>query len=409
MSIDLHGESAGSGRDRLILIVGLVTYGIGQSLLYVIFGPLARDIGLSETQFGVLISASNLALIFSSPRWGRASDRLGRKTVFVVGLIGFAAGYGGLAFGVQAGLWGWLVATPLFLALLAVRLIYGVFAGGVNPAAAAYIADTTDQASRAKGMALVAAAGGIGSVLGPAVGGMLALVGPVFPMYAAAGFALAAALWASISLVEPQRHAEQAEGPPLKFTDRRIFPYLYGWFIIFLVFTAVQVITAFFVSDRIGITAPGDVIVVTSIALFTMGLVSVVVQVGIMQVLALQPRTLLRTALICFGLSLWVLALADSVVLLYFAYGLMGLTASFSMPSLSAAASLSVEPHEQGAAAGLLTAAPTVGMIFGPALGAALYQIDELLPLQLGGAAMILSGVYFWFVRIPDAHLELSE
>ena len=82
----------------------------------------------------------------------------------------------------------------------------------------------------------------------------------------------------------------------------------------------------------------------------------------------------------------------------------MGLTASFAMPSLSAAASLSVESHEQGAAAGLLTAAPTLGMIFGPALGATLYQQDTLLPLQLGGAMMVLSGVFFWFVTVPDAH-----
>jgi MFS family permease len=399
-----EAAQAGGGRDRTILLAGLITYGIGQSLLYVIFGPLARDIGLTETQFGVLISASNVALIFSSPRWGRASDSLGRRTVFVIGLLGFAVGYGGLAFGVQVGLWGWMVATPLFLALLVARLVYGVFAGGVNPAAAAYIADTTDAASRAKGMALVAAAGGIGSILGPAVGGVLAEVGPVFPMYAAAGVALLAAGWARFGLVEPQRHVPSPDGPRLKFTDPRIFPYLYGWFIMFLVFTAVQVITAFYVTDQIGIVGRQDVIRVTSLALVSMALVTVVVQVVVMQTVKLQPRLLLRVALICFGLSLWVLAAVSSVAGLVLAYALMGLTASFAMPSLSAAASLSVEPHEQGAAAGLLTAAPTLGMIFGPALGAVLYQQNIFLPLYLGGAAMVLSGVYFWFVKVPDAH-----
>lgn len=395
---------AGSSRDKSILLFGLVTYGIGQSLLYVIFGPLARDVGLSETQFGVLISASNLALIFSSPRWGRASDRLGRRSVFVIGLIGFAVGYAGLAFGVQAGLWGWVVATPLFFALLAARLVYGVFAGGVNPAAAAYIADTTDEASRAKGMALVAASGGIGSIVGPAVGGVLAEVGPVFPMYAAAAVALMAAGWARVGLAEPERRVVDPDAPRLKFTDPRIFPYLYGWFSIFLVFTGVQVITAFFVADQLGVTERQDVIRVTSLALLSMALVTVVVQVVVMQVLKLQPRVLLRVSLICFGLSLWVLAAVGSVAGLLAAYALMGLTASFAMPSLSAAASLSVESHEQGAAAGLLTAAPTLGMIFGPALGATLYQQDTLLPLQLGGAMMVLSGVFFWFVTVPDAH-----
>ena len=97
-----------AARARLILLFGLVTYGMGQSLLYVIFGPLARDIGLAEWQFGVLIAASNVAIVICSPLWGRASESLGRKTVYLLGMVGFAAGYAGLAFGIQAGLLGWL-------------------------------------------------------------------------------------------------------------------------------------------------------------------------------------------------------------------------------------------------------------------------------------------------------------
>ena len=74
-------------RDKSILLFGLVTYGIGQSLLYVIFGPLARDLGLTELQFGVLISASNVALVIFSPMWGRVSQTIGRKKVFIIGGI----------------------------------------------------------------------------------------------------------------------------------------------------------------------------------------------------------------------------------------------------------------------------------------------------------------------------------
>ncbi|MBT8440981.1 MAG: MFS transporter, partial [Gammaproteobacteria bacterium] len=86
-------------RDKAILLFGLVTYGMGQSLLYVIFGPLARDLGLSEVQFGILISASNVAVVSFSPMWGRASQARGRKKIFIVGLVGYAAGYALLAFG----------------------------------------------------------------------------------------------------------------------------------------------------------------------------------------------------------------------------------------------------------------------------------------------------------------------
>ena len=67
-------------RDRLILLVGLITYGMGQSLLFVIFAPLALKLDISTGQLGFIIAASNVMLAFSAPRWGRASQRLGRRT-----------------------------------------------------------------------------------------------------------------------------------------------------------------------------------------------------------------------------------------------------------------------------------------------------------------------------------------
>jgi len=287
-------QKAGSGKDRLILMTGLITYGVGQTLLIVIFGPMARELGLTDLQFGALISASNLVIIFSSPRWGLASNNLGRRSVFVVGLIGFALGYTGFAFGIQAGMSGLLsseamsglaFASPLFLTLLGARLLYGVFAGAVNPAAAAYIADTTEKSLRAKGMAMVAGAGGIGSILGPMVGGVLAEFHPLVPFYVVAGFAILTAIWARTTLVEPQKHVMLEEGPKLRFSDRRVFPYLFGWFIIFLVFTGIQTVTAFFVKDQLGIEGQQNIIRVTSIAVFCMALVTVIVQIVVMQVL----------------------------------------------------------------------------------------------------------------------------
>ena len=60
-------------------------------------------------------------------------------------------------------------------------------AGGIQPAATAYMADTTDESSRAQGMALIAASGGIGTIIGPAFGALLAEITALFPMYVAAG------------------------------------------------------------------------------------------------------------------------------------------------------------------------------------------------------------------------------
>ena len=386
-------------RDKAILLFGLVTYGVGQSLLYVIFGPLAREIGLTELQFGLLISSSNVAIVLFSPLWGRASSARGRKTIFILGLIGYAAGYSMLAFGIQIGLWALLASTPLFFLLLAARLVYGTLAAAITPAATAYVADTTDEENRAAGMALVAASGGLGTIVGPALGGVLAKLGPVVPMYAASVLAIVAAVLSGLKLTEPARHASTELPVKVKVTDRRILPYLIGWFIIFMVFTAVQVITAFYIEDRFGITVREDIIDVASIALLSMAIVTLVVQIVVMQVWKLSPRLLLRSAFFLYAIVLIVFASTDSLIALYLCYAGMGLSFALAAPGLNAAASLAVAPEEQGAVAGWLSSAPAFGMIFGPALGGLFYKFAPALPMVGGAALSIAVGLMYLFVN----------
>lgn len=389
-------------RDKSILLFGLVTYGMGQSLLYVIFGPLARDIGLSEAQFGILIAASNMALVFSAPRWGNASQSMGRKPVFIIGLVGYAVGYSMLAFGLQIGLWGWLAPMPLFMLLLGARLVYGVMCGGIHPAATAYIADTTDESSRSQGMALIAASGGLGTIIGPAFGGFLATFGATVPMYVAAALAIVAAVWASVSLREPERHAASGAPVKLKFTDNRVFPYLLGWFVIFGIFTAVQVISAFFIEDHFGISERSEVIKVASIALLCMAIVTLIFQIIVLQVWKISPGILLRAGFFIFGADLLLLAFADHLYFLYLAFAGMGLSFALVVPGLNAAASLNVTHEEQGAVAGLLAAAPTLGMVFGPILGGLSYNLSSNLTMLVGAGLSVALGVYFQFVQVPE-------
>jgi len=78
-------------------------------------------------------------------------------------------------------------------------------------------------------------------------------------------------------------------------------------------------------------------------------------------------------------------------------------------PGLNAGATLSVETHEQGEVAGLLAAAPVLGMIFGPPLGAFLYNLDTTYPFYYGGIVVLTLGVYFQFIKFPkDIHSKLD-
>lgn len=389
-------------RDKLILLVGLITYGMGQSLLFVIFAPLARALGLAEWQLGFVIAASNVALAISAPRWGRASDRLGRRTVYLTGMAGYAIGYAALALGVQAGLWGWIGAAPLFVLLVVLRLAYGLVVGGINPAATAYIADTTDEQSRAKGMALLAMSGGLGTILGPAFGGALAAVGPVFPMYAAAALAVLAGAWAFAGLPEPVRHASDAAAGRLRVFDGRVLPYLAGWVVLFGVFTGVQTITAYFIADRYGVTDVPVAQRTMMFALLAMAFCTLLVQAVVLQKWKAPPATMLRAGFALMTGALLLLAFGPGVPALYAGYAVFGLSFGFTAPGLNAAGSLSVRADEQGAVAGLLSAAPTVGMIFGPILCGVVYRLAPTLPMLGGAALTVLILIWFLFVRVPD-------
>jgi MFS family permease len=374
-------------RDKLILFVGLITYGMGQSLLFVIFAPLARDLGLAEWQLGLIVAASNMALALSAPLWGTASQRLGRRPVYLTGLTGYAVGYAALAFAIQAGLWGWIAALPLFGLLLLLRLAYGAFVGGINPAAMAYIADTTDEKARGQGMAFIAMTGGLGTIIGPAFGGGLTFI---------------AGVWAWLALEEPARRAGAGPARKLRLTDPRILPYLVGWLVVFGVFTGIQTITVYFIADRYGISDTTATQRAMMVAMLAMAFVTVFVQAVVLQRWKATPGTMLKTGFGILALALLVLVLGPGLGSLYLGYGLFGLSFGFTAPGLNAAGSLSVEPEEQGAVAGLLSAAPTVGMIFGPILCGLVYRWAPSLPMTTGIILALLMMVWLMFVRVPD-------
>ena len=390
--------------DKIILIIGLIIYGAGFSLLYIIFAPLSRSIGLSTNQFGILIAISNVALVFSSFYWGKKSQSMGRKPVFIIGLFSYALAYALFAFGIQLGLWGLFATWQLFSILFVIRLIYGGLIGGIQPAAVAYISDSTEGEHRTQGMALIGMSSGIGTMIGPAVGGGLAFVHPLFPLYFGAALAIIGGLLAMKFLIEPNQRLQThpVQNHNLKFYDKRIMPYLIGWAVAFLVFTGTQVIAAFFIEDRLGITGYNEIIKATSIALLSMALTTTLMQAVVLQIINIPARILLRLCFLIFGFVLFSIPYIETLNYYYLSFAGIGVAFSMITPGLNSAATLSVEEHEQGEVAGLLSAAPVVGMIFGPVIGALLYNINPNYPFFFGALAVIVLGIYFQFVKTPN-------
>jgi len=109
---------------------------------------------------------------FCAPLLGKLSDRIGRRPVLLVSIIGTSIGF--LLMGFAHTL------TLLFLA----RIIDGITGGNIS-AAQAYIADVTPPERRSQGMGLVGAAFGLGFIFGPAIGGLLSPHATLEEMYLA--------------------------------------------------------------------------------------------------------------------------------------------------------------------------------------------------------------------------------
>jgi len=391
--------------DKVFLLFGLITYGIGQSVLFVVFPALVKEIGLTLSQYGFILSASNLVLAMSAIYWGRRSDRVGRKPTLLLGLFGYALGTIGVALALEWGVRGSPEPWMLFAAILGARLVYGSLASAINPAASGYIADTTSRENRARGMALLGMTSGIGTMLGPVLGGALAFISVIFPMYVAVALALLAMLMLAILLKEPQRiPAPQGhENKKLSAFDPRVRSFLFLFFCFWMFFTMIQVIIAFLLADQIGIKGSENLAQATSTALIAMAIWATFFQLVIIQKLNISPKTMLRLGLPAFVLAMAVLLIAENIYMVWASFSLFGIALALSNPGITGGASLMVEPHEQGALGGLFSAAPILGMAVGPLLGYLMYEhVSTLFPIQVGLVAFVLLSVYAFMLKVPD-------
>jgi MFS family permease len=156
-----------------LLFACLAIVGVGNSMLFAVLPPVARETGMPDWCVSAIFTVSAILWVVTSPVWGRASDTRGRKPMIVMGLSAYAVSTVSFTIVAALGLAGhapWLV---LFLSLAVARSIFGGFGSATNPAAQAYVADTTPPAIRTREIAAVTSAFAFGSAGGPALAAAL--------------------------------------------------------------------------------------------------------------------------------------------------------------------------------------------------------------------------------------------
>jgi MFS family permease len=393
---------------RRTLLVSLVSVGMGFTVLFPVLAPLGREIGLSEVQITSIIAASSLTVFLISPIWGRMSDVWGRKRVMLIGLFGFSAGTALFNSVLYAGLSGVLIGWTLFACLVVTRMMHAAVMSASMPAANAYMADITDSATRAKGMGAAGAASNLGSIMGPAVSA-LAVFSLLLPLWTMAVVALLNGLFVWRFLPEPPRHNKPVKMPRMKYTDRRILPFMVVGVLMFSGMGMVQQTMGFRFQDVLELNA-GDTAKVFGIAMMLSAVSSLIAQGVIVQRLNIAPFNLLKLAMPLLIVAFTIMAIADSQLWLSIAMMFQGFGMGLAGPGFMAGASLAVSPREQGAVAGVAGASGPLGFTIGPLVGGLLYQLEPALPYACAaGVYTLLLLSMPWLGRRATVHVDEDE
>lgn len=368
-----------------VVFINLVGFGLVVPLL-----PFfAQSLQAEPWQITLMFSAYSLGQFFAEPFWGRLSDRIGRKPVLLATLAANAVGYLLLAF------------APNIWVAVAVRLFTGLGAGNISTVQG-YIADVTPPERRAGRMGMIGAAFGLGFIVGPGLGGLLAQpqmghVGYQLPIFAASGAAVLAALGVMFFLRESRTKADPGaprpaflSGVSFARTDDVISRVLMVSLIYLAGFSAMEAAFGLWAEHRYAWTGRE-----VGLSFMIVGLISAVNQGLVAGRLARRfgEARVLAAGMLLFGLSM-VLQVAAPVA--WFPAGridlglfsipvvagwiipvIMGIGAcgmSLAMPNISSLISRSSPPDRQGAMLGLNMAAGSMARIVGPIVAGALYS-----------------------------------
>jgi multidrug resistance protein len=389
-----------------VIFFTVFIYLVGFGIIIPIIPILSRDFGATAFETGLLLSCYSLMQFLFSPFWGRLSDRHGRRPILTFCLIGEALSYI---------LFAWARSLEwLFVA----RLLAGFFGASISTASA-YISDITPPHERSKGMALIGVAFGLGFVVGPALGGGLAVWGhhlssaqhfdTSFAALWVSGLCLATFLFAfkflKESLNEKSPKAEKRKRLSLMWhylSKKTIGSLMTVFLLSSLAMSAMEATLILFMGEKFhwdvkqvsfGFAYIGVIII------FTQGFL----------VRRLMPkwgeRKVLRLGLLCFAVGLTGIAIAQTLTGMAITMTLLSIGNGLSNPSILGSISLLTNPGEQGVTLGVNQSMASLGRILGPAFGGAIYgAVSITAPFWVaGGMALIgLIIVIVNYAHIPE-------
>lgn len=356
---------------------------IGFGIVLPLLPGYAARLHVSETAIGALVASFSLMQFLLAHWWGRLSDRIGRRPVILVGLLGSSLSY--LLFAFASTYW----------ILLASRVLAGAMGATVN-VAQAYLADVTTLAERPRALGLIGAAFGLGFVVGPGIGGLSATLGAAAP-----GLVAAALTAVNLGLTwwwlpeSRRRGVPERAGAPAHWS-RFLAPFA-AVGLTTVAFTVLYVVFPLEVERRLGFDQHH-----AAYLFMLLGVVSAIVQGGLIGRLVARygERHLILTGSVLLALGLAGLTLAfgagptrAGLTLLYGGLLILATGSAMVAPSAAALVSRLAPADEQGSALGMLQSVGAVARIVGPILaGTVAAGLGATTAFLVAGGIALLAG-----------------
>lgn len=369
----------------------ILMVGAGQSIVFAIFPPLARDLTITELQTGLIISSAALISFLSSTYWGRKVDQSGSKRVLITGVIGYA----GFNLLFAAILWCALVSNihvlVTIILLLLTRCLFAIFTAAIMPSAQTYIINYTTLEERPAKMAIVGMMFSLGMILGPAIASVIIPLGILIPLIISS-IVMLLPLPIAIKAITQNSHSNLTTKPQhekLSLFDNRLRTSVVLMGVAFILFSSTQQTIAFFIQDSQQITTI-ETAKWVSIA-FTLSAISAVISQGvIIQRWKPMSNTMIYLGVVALLLSLTLLFIATNIYLILVAFVFFGVANGFIYPGIISHASQRCGANIQGQVTAILQAAMSLGFIAGPLIGSGLYPyLHNQLYLMLSGILVI--------------------
>jgi MFS family permease len=361
---------------------------------------LSQHLGASAIEMSLAISVFSVASLFAGVVWGAVSDRIGRRQVLIMGVVGY---------GVTSAL---LALVPNVATLLLLRFFSGVMAAAVFPSSLALVTNWTTPEERPRILGIMGSVNGIGFICGPPVGAFLSVFGIQVPFLCVGLLSIVNGLLAFQLLPRTSGRTDgHSEGGKVEarkigigallrfFRNKMIAPLLLGTLVISIVDASISATLSYFIVGPLqsNETMAGWAFMITA------GVSSLIQATVFSRVF--ERLGDIVTIVIGFGfgtLGYLLLGMSQYVAWAFLSLAIVSVCRGLAFPSITTSISLHAPVELQGSSFGAHSTVGSLGRTIGPLLAGWMYTYEERSPYFLASGLLFATLVFYlvWMNRM---------